>query len=128
MLVPDGRDVPPASTCSTGPDRHKSDGLPSLNRLHWNSETPCRPGPGARSLSGAVKPDDRPLPESLTRFLAAPSLPAARTSPAECRKRPPARGSAHSALEAALLRGFVYGVSGLVWLVVLGLFVHHVAR
>ncbi|MGH1572661.1 hypothetical protein ACRAWG_20810 [Methylobacterium sp. P31] len=43
-------------------------------------------------------------------------------------KRPPNRGSAHAALEATLLRGFVYGVSGLVWLVVLGLFVHHVAR
>ena len=36
--------------------------------------------------------------------------------------------SSHAALESALLRGFVYGVSGLVWLFVAVMIVHHVAR
>jgi hypothetical protein len=40
----------------------------------------------------------------------------------------PTRRSAHAALESAALRGFVYGVSGLVWLGVTALFVHHFGR
>jgi len=41
--------------------------------------------------------------------------------------RPPTdRRSRHAALEAALLRGFVYAVSGLVWLAVVLLVARHI--
>ncbi|QGY05231.1 hypothetical protein MMSR116_27530 [Methylobacterium mesophilicum SR1.6/6] len=46
------------------------------------------------------------------------------TPPAEA----PDRHSSHAALESAVLRGFVYGVSGLVWLGVMALFIHHFGR
>jgi hypothetical protein len=80
-----------------------------------------------------VQPNPRPLPESLTRLLAPPPRSAATAPPPVARgphrpTRGPARRSAHAALEAALLRGFVYTVSGLVWLMVMALVVHHVAR
>jgi len=76
-----------------------------------------------------VKTDGRPLPESLTRYLAAPPAGALETTlwPAERRSRPADPGSRHHALESALLRGFVYVTSGLVWLLVLGLVLRHVA-
>ncbi|WP_092040948.1 hypothetical protein [Methylobacterium pseudosasicola] len=77
-----------------------------------------------------METDEPKLPESLTRYLAAPSggvnAPASR--PAEHRLRPANRGSAHQALESALLRGFVYVTSGLVWFLVLGLVLRHLAR
>ncbi|WP_091713246.1 hypothetical protein [Methylobacterium phyllostachyos] len=74
-----------------------------------------------------MKPDERPLPESLTRLLSVP-LPAvrARSWPAEL-VPPPNRASRHAALESVLLRGFVYGVSGLVWLAVMLLIARHIA-
>ncbi|MCJ2096180.1 hypothetical protein MKK67_27320 [Methylobacterium sp. J-072] len=77
-----------------------------------------------------MKTDEPKLPESLTRFLAAPpadgAAPASR--PAEARLGPIDRRSAHQALESALLRGFVSVTSGLVWLLVLGLVLRHLAR
>ena len=83
-----------------------------------------------RLRSRAVNSRERPLPDSLARYLAA--SPAGRRNVApwsEVRSAPPTeRGSAHHALESALLRGFVYVTSGLVWLLVLGLVVRHVAR
>ncbi|WP_342105850.1 hypothetical protein [Methylobacterium sp. SI9] len=74
--------------------------------------------------------DERLLPQSLTRLLAVP--PSARRPPAG-RGLPRAlphsqRTSAHDALESALLRGFVYGVSGLVWLVVMLFIGRHLMR
>ncbi|MCJ2137124.1 hypothetical protein MKK69_24300 [Methylobacterium sp. J-026] len=75
-----------------------------------------------------MHPDDRSLPESLTRLLVAPP-PAARhrSAPAKPGAARADRHSAHAALESAFLRGFVYGVSGLVWLAVLVLFARHFA-
>ncbi|MGU3287008.1 hypothetical protein [Methylobacterium mesophilicum] len=52
---------------------------------------------------------------------------AARSS-GEPRADAPGQVSAHHALESALLRGFVYVTSGLVWLLVLGLVARHVMR
>ncbi len=77
-----------------------------------------------------MQPNQRPLPESLTRYLAAPPQRAAMRVPWPVERRPRSvrRGSAHAALESALLRGFVYGISGLVWLVVTGLVLHHFLR
>lgn len=77
-----------------------------------------------------MQPNQRPLPESLTRYLAAPPRRSAKRVPLSADSRPRAvrQGSAHAALEAALLRGFVYGVSGLVWLVVTALVLHHFLR
>ena len=67
---------------------------------------------------------ERPLPKSLTRLLAA--TPSARLPPTEHRLPAQDGASAHAALESALLRGFVYGVSSLVWLVVMLLIVRHI--
>jgi hypothetical protein len=77
-----------------------------------------------------VKTDHRKLPESLTRYLAPPSAGAAEPArpPVPCGGQPSDRGSAHRALESALLCGFVYVTSGLVWLLVLGLMLRHLAR
>lgn len=78
----------------------------------------------------SVTTHHRPLLDSLTRILAAPpggARGAARSS-AESRADGPGQVSAHHALESALLRGFVYVTSGLVWLLVLGLVVRHVMR
>jgi hypothetical protein len=72
-----------------------------------------------------VTTHERQLPDSLTRLLAEPPPRAAGRSQADRISRRAERGSAHSALETVLLRGFVYGVSGLVWLVVAGLVAHH---
>ncbi|GJE12482.1 MULTISPECIES: hypothetical protein [Methylobacterium] len=75
-----------------------------------------------------MRPKASNLPDSLTRLLATPQ----RRAPGRARGEHPlpgtGRDSPHAALEAALLRGFVYGVSGLVWLVVAALFVRHLAR
>jgi hypothetical protein len=67
----------------------------------------------------------------MTRLLDAPPRRSARpgraAAPPELAKQEPARRSAHAALESALLRGFVYGISGLVWLFVLALAVRHLS-
>jgi len=73
-----------------------------------------------------VQTDERPLPTSLTRLLAA--TPPARLPPMEHGLPAQDGASAHAALESALLRGFVYGVSGAVWLVVMLLIVRHIVR
>ncbi|MEL6063797.1 MULTISPECIES: hypothetical protein [unclassified Methylobacterium] len=73
-----------------------------------------------------MQTDERPLPESLTRLLAA--TPSRRVSPLERLRPRDDRGSAHAALESAFLRGFVYGVSGLVWLVVMLFIACHFVR
>ncbi len=73
-----------------------------------------------------MQTDDRPLPESLTRLLAATA--SVRLVPANPVPPPDERASAHAALESALLRGFVYGVSGLVWLVVMLFIARHFLR
>jgi hypothetical protein len=73
-----------------------------------------------------VQTDDRPLPESLTRLLAATA--SVRLVPAKPDSSPDRSASAHAALESALLRGFVYGVSGLVWLVVMLFIARHFLR
>ena len=70
--------------------------------------------------------DQKPLPESLTRLLAA--TPSVRLSQVERIVPRADRASAHVALESALLRGFVYGVSGLVWLVVMLFVARHFIR
>jgi hypothetical protein len=78
--------------------------------------------------------NQKPLPESLTRLLVAPPPRAAPTEPhrtkrpAQSEDRNPAQNARHAALEATLLRGFVYGLTGIVWLVVLALTVRHLAR
>lgn len=75
-----------------------------------------------------------PLPESLTHLLVAPSPRAATAEPhrrprsARCADRNSAQNATHPALEATLLRGFVYGVTGIVWLVVLALTLRHLTR
>jgi hypothetical protein len=75
--------------------------------------------------------NQKPLPESLTRLLVARPPRAATTEPhrtkrpARSEDRSPAR---HAALEATLLRGFVYGLTGIVWLAVLALTLRHLAR
>lgn len=75
----------------------------------------------------------RPLPESLTRLLGTPS-PRSATEPhwtkpsARSADRSPAQTSMHGALEATLLRAFVYGLTGIVWLVVAALTVRHLVR
>ena len=70
------------------------------------------------------------LPDCLTRLLAAqpPRLHGHSLEPEQRPPEPAGRRPAHAALESALLRGFVYGVSGLVWLFVAVLILHHVAR
>jgi hypothetical protein len=73
-----------------------------------------------------VQTGQRPLPESLTRLLAA--RPSVRLSPVERGLPRPGRPSAHEALESVFLRGFVYGVSGLVWLVVMLFIARHILR
>ena len=60
------------------------------------------------------------------RLLAA--IPSARPSPTERPLPRDDRASAHAALEFALLRGFVYGVSGLVWIVVMLFIARHFVR
>ncbi|MEE7504301.1 hypothetical protein ACLBXO_19470 [Methylobacterium sp. C33D] len=78
-----------------------------------------------------MQPDPRPLPDSLTRLLAVPEQRPVRARPSPLRKdgvRPPEPRSAHAALETAILRGFVLGLSALVWLVVLALSVRHMVR
>ncbi|MCJ2055462.1 hypothetical protein MKL09_02730 [Methylobacterium sp. J-048] len=77
-----------------------------------------------------MKTDQRKLPESLTCYLAAPQGAVVETArlPAERGIQPGDQGSAHHALESALLRGFVYVTSGLVWILLLGLVVRHVVR
>jgi len=77
-----------------------------------------------------VQTDERPLPESLTRYLGASSADVSEPvpRPAERRIGPAEQGSTHRALEALLLRGFVYLTSGLVWLLVVGLVLRHLAR
>ncbi len=74
--------------------------------------------------------DHRKLPESLTRCLALPSGSVAEPAPPPVHRggRRADPRSAHQALESALLRGFVYVISGLVWLLVLGLVLRHLAR
>nr|WP_244435320.1 hypothetical protein [Methylobacterium sp. B34] len=77
----------------------------------------------------AVQPDPRPLPDSLTRLLTVPEQRPVRARPEPSRReRASEPRSAHAALEAAILRGFVFGLSGLVWLVVLALSVRHIAH
>ncbi|MCJ2062094.1 hypothetical protein MKK63_05185 [Methylobacterium sp. J-088] len=71
-----------------------------------------------------MQTDERPLPISLTRLLTA--TPSARLPPMEHGMPAQDGASAHAALESALLRGFVYGVSGLVWFVVMLLIVRHI--
>lgn len=71
-----------------------------------------------------MRPKASNLPDSLTRLLATPQ----RRAPGEHPLPGTGRDSPHAALEAALLRGFVYGVSGLVWLVAAALFVRHLAH
>jgi hypothetical protein len=39
-----------------------------------------------------------------------------------------AQNASHAALEATLLRGLVYGLTGIVWLVVLALALRHLMR
>ncbi|XYD08356.1 hypothetical protein R1A27_25640 [Methylobacterium sp. NMS12] len=79
-----------------------------------------------------MQPDPRPLPDSLTRLLAVPEQRPVRARPAFSRTagapRAPKPRSAHAALETAILRGFVFGLAGLVWLVVLALSVRHIAH
>jgi hypothetical protein len=76
----------------------------------------------------------RPLPESLTRLLVAPPSRAATAEPhcrqrsARCTDQNSGQNATHPALEATLLRGFVYGLTGLVWLVVLALTWRHLTR
>lgn len=74
--------------------------------------------------------DHRKLPESLTRYLALPPGSVAEPAPPSVNRgsRRADPRSAHQALESALLRGFVYVISGLVWLLVLGLVLRHLAR
>lgn len=74
--------------------------------------------------------DHRKLPESLTRYLALPPGSVAEPAPPPVHRgsRRADPRSAHQALESALLRGFVYVTSGLVWLLVLGLVLRHLAR
>jgi hypothetical protein len=79
-----------------------------------------------------VEPQNRPLPDCITRLLDA-GLPPARArrpaAPAKRRVRPPTgRGAAHGVLESLVLRGFVYGVSALVWMLVIGLMLRHATR
>ncbi|MGU3544687.1 hypothetical protein [Methylobacterium sp. A52T] len=76
-----------------------------------------------------MQPDPRPLPDSLTRLLTVPEQRPVRPRPAPPpRERASEPRSAHAALEAAILRGFVLGLSGLVWLVVLALSIQHIAH
>ncbi|MBY0254357.1 MULTISPECIES: hypothetical protein [unclassified Methylobacterium] len=79
-----------------------------------------------------MQPDPRPLPDSLTRLLAAPKPRPVRARPKPSRQDGALRArephSAHAALETAILRGFVFGLTGLVWLVVLALSVRHIAH
>lgn len=79
-----------------------------------------------------MQTDRRPLPDSLTRLLAMPQR-----RPAQVRPQPyrvdgampePDRRHAHTALETAILRGFVAGLSGFVWLLILVLTVRHFVR
>ena len=74
--------------------------------------------------------DHHTLPESLTRYLALPPGSVAEPAPPLVHRgsRRADPRSAHQALESALLRGFVYVIAGLVWLLVLGLVLHHLAR
>ena len=74
--------------------------------------------------------DHHTLPESLTRYLALPPDSVAEPAPPPVHRgsRRADPRSAHQALESALLRGFVYVIAGLVWLLVLGLVLHHLAR
>lgn len=77
-------------------------------------------------LSNTVQTDEQPLPESLTRLLSTPP-PAAGAQPLPAAVAPTAdRASRHAALEFTLLYGFVYGVSGLVWLAVMLLIARHI--
>ncbi|MCJ2088220.1 hypothetical protein MKK88_19860 [Methylobacterium sp. E-005] len=62
----------------------------------------------------------------MTRLLAA--APPTRRSPVERVLPRDDRASMHGALESAVLRGFVYGVSGLVWLVVMLFIARHCLR
>ena len=86
----------------------------------------CRSGRRSCKPHDAVQTDERPLPTSLTRLLAATS--SARLPPTERGLPAQDRAPGHAALESALLRGFVYGVSGLVWLIVMLLIVRHIVR
>jgi hypothetical protein len=63
-----------------------------------------------------VEPQNRPLPDCITRLLDAGLPP------------PTGRGAAHGVLESLVLRGFVYGVSALVWMLVIGLMLRHATR
>lgn len=78
-------------------------------------------------LLAAVRSSEPPLPECLTRLLAASPTDAA-AMPGQRPARADDRPSMHAALEAVLLRGCVYGVSGLVWLFVTVLVIRHLAR
>ncbi|MBU66549.1 MAG: hypothetical protein CL858_14025 [Cupriavidus sp.] len=79
-----------------------------------------------------MQTNPRPLPDSLTRLLAVPEQRPVGARPEPSRRggvsRTPDRRSAHAALETAILRGFVFAVSGGVWLVVLALSLRHIAR
>jgi hypothetical protein len=76
----------------------------------------------------AVPVNEPPLPDCLTRLLEASPPVAATSEPTRGVKAREDRASAHTALESALLHTFVYGVSGLVWLLVAGLIIHRFAR
>ncbi|WP_091779610.1 hypothetical protein [Methylobacterium sp. UNC378MF] len=79
-----------------------------------------------------MQPKPAPLPESLTRLLATPERRSAGAQkappPRDGALRPPDRCSAHAALETAILRAFVFGLSALLRIVVLVLSVRHVMR
>lgn len=76
----------------------------------------------------AVPANEPPLPDSLTRLLETSPRVSTVSEPLRTVEARADRPSAHAALETALLHTFVYGVSGMVWLLVAGLIIHRLAR